>query len=91
MAVLNSARKLDSLATRELTRERERHAAAVADLSVDRTDDVVAEVNRHLDRVSDIMIAFMARQSDGNDVPAGGGRRAWPMGLGRVDRPRADR
>jgi len=88
---LNSARKLDSFATRELTRERERHAAAVADLSVERTDDVVAEVNRHLDRVSDIMIAFMARQSDENDVPGRGGRRAWPMGSGRVDRPGADR
>jgi hypothetical protein len=89
VAVLNSARKLDSLATRELTRERERHAAAVADLSVDCTDDVVAEVNRHLDRVSDIMIAFMARQSDGNDVP--GGTHARPMGLGRVDHRRAGR
>jgi hypothetical protein len=65
VATPNSARKLDSLATRELTRERERHAAALAELSVERADDVVAEVNRHLDCVSDIMLAFVARQSPG--------------------------
>ena len=59
---MSSARdRLDEQARRELDEEAERHRQALAAMTARDTDAVVAEANRHFDRVQEVMRAFALR------------------------------
>ena len=61
MALLDRAALMDETARRSLADERARHARAVAALDpADRTA-VLAEANRHRDRIDDIIAGFGGR------------------------------
>jgi hypothetical protein len=57
-------KKLDAQARRELDEETQRHREALSGLTANQVDAVVAEANRHLGRVNEIMRAMVGRASD---------------------------
>jgi hypothetical protein len=72
VALTDRAGELDPLACRLLERERARYAAALATLTADDTTAALAEVNRHLDRVHEIMAEFVGRRAGRSGVARAG-------------------
>ena len=62
---------LDAHASSELEAERRLHISTVTQISSGDPQALVREVNRHFDRVNEIMQAFVRRATRGS--PAGGG------------------
>jgi hypothetical protein len=60
--------KLDDQARRELGEETQRHREALSGLTARQVDAVVAEANRHLDRVIEIMRAMARRVADASKL-----------------------
>lgn len=69
MALLDRAALMDEIARRSLADERARHARAVAALGPGDSPAVVAEAERHRDRIDDIVTRFGARLASRHPTP----------------------
>ena len=69
MTLLERAGLMDEIARRSLADERARHARAVAALDPEEPSAVVAEVERHRDRIDDIIAGFGARLASRYPTP----------------------